>query len=548
MTKTLAVIGTKTIHKPMRAALYARVSSQKQKDEETIDSQIDSLRRYAQEKGYTINEKFIFLDNGVSGSTLQRSALDELRDMICFEPIEILLVYAPDRLSRNYTHQLILMEEFKKRGISVCFLKNPPTENTPEAKMFQHFQGIFAEYERALILDRSRRGRIYKAKQGDPSVIPNLPYGYRKVKRENAISIEIVNEEAVIVKEIYRIYLYEAQSLTYVAQKITSNGISPRKGGVKWDRSSIRDILKNPTYTGTAHFGKTERSDGSSDRIRKHGSKVYLKAKYARKKRPEDEWLPINVPPIISETDFEQVQERLKQNKIFASRNTKKPSLLQGLITCGVCGQPFYKRIRKNGDNSLGYYYCRGQTSKSQKKCSNKAVRQEKIDKLVFAEVLKLLYNPDLVEQELYRRARETSNTTEIEQHEITLKKEIVKLSNENDRLLDAYQSGIVELKELKKRSCEIDGRRKGFEKDLKNLQALKFETENRVEFSDLFGKILKRMETKGNNLSLDEKRKLTRLLVEQVVVHTNKIELVHCVSPMSLAQEECLFRAGEVK
>jgi site-specific DNA recombinase len=524
---------------PKKIAIYARVSSQKQKDEETIESQIDVLKIYAKEKHYNIDEKFIFLDNGVSGSTMQRPALDELRDLIRFETIDIILMYAPDRLSRNYTHQLILMEEFKKYGVKICFLKNPPETSTPEAKMFQHFQGIFAEYERALFLDRSRRGRIYKAKQGDPSVLPSVPYGYRKLKKETSTLVVIVEEEAAVVREIFRLYIHESHSLYDVAKRITESGKKPRKGGSSWETSTIKGILKNPTYLGTSYFGKTERSEGTSDLIRKYQSKVYTKAKYAKKMRPEEEWIPISVPQIISESDFELSQEKMKRNIQLSPRNTKKPCLLQGLITCGMCGQPFYKRGV--------YYYCRGKIQKKYKKCSNKSLRQDKIDEHVFAEVLYLLQTPDIIEKELTRRAKESSNTEEIAQREIVSKKELTKLSIESDRLLDAYQTGVVELKELKRRNKDIDLRRKCIEKILQGLQALKLEVESGVEFKKLFDNTLKKIQTKGEGLSFDVKRKLIRLLVEQIVVDADAITIVHCVSPRMIAQEECLLRADGV-
>jgi len=534
--------------KAKKAAIYARVSSQSQKEEETIDSQVDALKLYALENSYSVNERLVFLDNGVSGATLQRPGLDELRDMVKFEPIEAVLIYAPDRLSRTYTHQLILIEEFRKHGVRVCFMKNPPTTNTPEEQMFLHFQGIFAEYERALILDRSRRGRIYKAKKGDPSIIPSLPYGYRKIKREGHASVVIEEEEAKVVKEIFRLYIYESYSLSEVARIITMNGTKPRKGGSSWDSSTIRDILKNHTYLGTSYFGKTERCEGSSKRVRKYGSKVYSKAKYARRQCPQDRWLSISVPQIISESEFEQVQERLKRNKAFASRNTKTPSLLQGLIICGICGQPFYKRIRKNGERSIGYYYCRAQVDKKLKKCSNKALRQEEIDEHVFQEVLKLLKNPTLVQQELERRAKEASSTQEFEQREILLKKELGKLSIESDRLLDAYQSGVVELKELKKRNQSLDVQKRIIEKDIKSIQALKIEAKDGLVFNDLFESVLERMNKKAEKLTFDEKRKLVLLLVEQVIVHKDSLTLIHCVSPRALAREECLLKVGAGK
>lgn len=526
------------------AAIYARVSSQRQKEEDTIDSQIEAIKLYAKEKGYHVNERYIFLDNGFSGGSLQRPALDELRELIRFETIATLLIYAPDRLSRNYTHQLILMEEFRKQGVEVCFLKNPPSSDTPEAKMFQHFQGIFAEYERALIVDRARRGRIYKAKQGDVSVIPSLPYGYRRIKNGGSTFVEVVEEEAKVVKEIFRLCAYETLPVSKIAQRITMTGIKPRKGGSEWSMRTILDILKNPTYLGTSYFGKTERCEGSSDKIRKYGSKIYVKAKYARRVCQQDKWLPINVPQIINENDFELVQEALKKNKILASRNTKEPSLLQGLITCGICGQPFYKRIRKNGEKSISYYNCRAKVDKKVKKCLNKSIRQEEIDKHVFEEVLKLLKTPALIQQELDRRAKEASNVDELRQQEIILRKGLAKLLHERDRLLDAYQSGVIDLKELKKRNKQLDEQKKKFEKDIESLQAVKIQEKEGFELGNIFENIIKRMEHRAQDLTFEEKRKLIRLLVEEVVIHKDTISLVHCISPIAIAQDGCLLKA----
>ena len=534
----------KSIHLK-RTAIYARVSSQIQKDEETIDSQIDAIKDYAKSNNYSIEDKFIFVDNGVSGSKLQRPALDEFREVIRFETIETVLIYAPDRLSRNYTHQLILMEEFRKNGVKVCFLKNPPTNNTPEEKMLQHFQGIFAEYERTLFLDRSRRGRIYKAKKGDPSIIPSVPYGYRKVKQSNQTHIVVVDEEAQIVRNIFRLYIHEIGTLNGVARAITESGIKPRKGGSRWDMATIRDIIKNPTYLGVAHFGKTEVCEGQSDKIRKHGNKTFIKAKCARKKRPEEEWIPITVPQIISESDFEIAQEILKKNKARSPRNTITPGLLQGLMVCGICGQPYYKRTEKNGVKTRGYYYCRGNSLAKYKKCENKSLRQESVDEQVFNEVLQLLKTPSLIKQELERRAQEFSNCNELEQHEIVIKKELSKVSDECDRLLDAYQSGVIELKELKKRNIALGTRKKALEKEIQSIQAQRLNLNSGVEIEEIFDVILENIQTKGYCLTFDEKRKLVRLLVEQVIVSEDSVRIVHCISPYAIAGENCLLKAN---
>lgn len=520
------------------AAIYARVSSHRQKEGETIKSQVDSLSSYAAEQGYHLNNSWIFLDEGVSGKNLQRPALDELRDMIRLEAVEYLLVYSTDRLARNYSHQLILLEEFKKHGVKVVFLKNPPSGDTAEAMMLNHFQGIFAEYERALILDRSRRGRIFKAKQGNPVCLSKIAYGYRRIKTNREVLIEVCEEEARVVRDIFKLYVYEKKTLAEIARILTQANIRTPNNSPAWVECSIRTMLKNTSYIGTAYFGKTEGSDGVTERIRrcKHGK--FLQPTQARKKVPEENWLPIVMPAIISENDFEEAQKQLQVNRDFASRNTKEPSLLQGLVICGVCGNPFYKRYRKYKENVTGYYSCKTHSDTKLKRCSNIRARQKELDDLVYGETVKMLQNPALVRAELARRAGESSKNQGDEKQEIIYKKELLKIDQERDRLLDVYQGGLIDLGGLKKRYQESDQRRNILEKELKSIQARKFDKENIINLEKGFEDIVKRMKVSAENLTLKEKRKLIRLVVQEVVVSPEEIKVVHCISPQLLLQE----------
>ena len=194
---------------------------------------------------------------------------------------------------------------------------------------------------------------------------------------------------------------------------------------------------------------------------------------------------------------------------------------------------------------SIGYYYCRSQSYKKIKSCSNTSLRQEEIDSFVFQEVLSLLKTPSLIQQELDRRAQEASNKDAFEQRELIAKKELAKLSHESNRLLDAYQCGMVDLNELKKRNLNLDILKKNLEKELKGLQALKYQDNSKFQFGNLFGDILSQIGKKANALTFDDKRKLLRLLVQEVVVHLDTISLVHCVSPMALTRQEFQLRVG---
>jgi site-specific DNA recombinase len=429
-----------------QAAIYARVSSHKQKEGDTIKSQVDSLLAYAKEEGYQVSENKIFLDDGVSGKSLQRPALDELRDIICVETIDCVLVYSTDRLARNYSHQLILLEEFKRLGVKICFFKNPPSEDTPESIMLNHFQGIFAEYERALILDRSRRGKIFKAKQGDPVCLPSVAYGYKRIKTNQGIVIEVCEQEAKVVKDIFRWYVYDKKTLSEIARMLTKTGVKTVNNKSAWVQSTVRHMLKNTAYIGTAYFGKTEGSSGITNSIRHYRSGRALQTKHARKVIAEDKWFPIPMPPIICESDFEQAQKQLIVNKELAARNTKEPSLLQGLIICGECGNPFYKKTRKYKDTVRSYYHCRSHGDRRIVKCNNGWVYQKELDDLVYKETVKLLENPFLVKTELARRAKEASNYEESERQEIQYKKELTKINKERNRLLDAFQTRLCKI------------------------------------------------------------------------------------------------------
>lgn len=523
-----------------QTAIYARVSSQRQKEGDTIKSQLDALLSYANQEGYRVNDNWIFLDDGISGKSLQRPALDELRDIIRSETIDCVLVYSTDRLARNYSHQIILLEEFKKYGVRVCFLKNPPVGDTPEAEMLNHFQGIFAEYERTLILDRSRRGKIYKAKQGNPVCLPSVAYGYKRVRNGQGISIEICEDSARVVKEIFRLYVYEKKTISEICRVLTQAGIRTANDRPAWISSSIRHMLKNTAYIGTAYFGKTEVSNGVTDRIRHYRSGKSLQPKHARKTVSEEKWLPIPMPAIISESDFEQAQIQLKVNRELASRNTKEPSLLQGLVFCGECGNPFYKRSRKYKDLVRSYYYCRSHGDRKLKKCSNGWTYQQELDDLVYNETMKLLQNPFLVRAELSRRAAESSDQENYERQEISYKKELSKITQERDRLLDAYQSGLIDLESLKKRYQESDKRRSTIEKEIKRIQALRFDNENMDDLEKGLENALKAMKLSAKNLCLKEKQKTVRLLIEKIVIYPTEVKIIHCISPKAIVQEFC--------
>src|SRR5947209_10408054 len=196
------------------AAIYARVSSDRQKEQHTIASQTAALIDYAQANGYTVPAEWIFQDEGYSGAILVRPGLEALRDLAAEGQIVAVLVYSPDRLSRKYAYQVLLAEELSRCGVELVFLKSPAGAS-PEDQLLIQFQGMIAEYERAQIAERCRRGKRHKAQQGSVNVLSGAPYGYRYVKKSETAEAyyQVIEAEAQVVRWIFDAYTRQGLSL-----------------------------------------------------------------------------------------------------------------------------------------------------------------------------------------------------------------------------------------------------------------------------------------------------------------------------------------------
>src|SRR5208337_2963486 len=293
------------------AALYARVSSDRQKENHTIASQVAALTQYAETNGYMVPPEWQFQDDGYSGATLVRPGLEALRDLAAEGQIETVLVYSPDRLSRKYAYQVLLMEEFARQGVETVFIKSPPA-TTPEEQLLVQFQGMIAEYERAQIAERTRRGKKHRAKSGSVNVLSGAPYGYRYMKKSEtaAAYYDTLEEEAAIVRKVYCWYTEEALSIGEITRRLNTQGVATRQGKSLWERSTVWAILRNPAYKGTACFGKTEHAERKKINrlLRKRGG--FSPRNSCSHERPREDWIEIPVPPLVSEATFYLAQER----------------------------------------------------------------------------------------------------------------------------------------------------------------------------------------------------------------------------------------------
>ncbi len=315
------------------AAIYTRVSSDHQKENKTIGSQVEALLSFANEKGYIVPEEYIFKDESYSGAVLVRPGLEKIRDLSVEGQIQAILIYSPDRLSRNYAYQVLLLDEFASCGTEVLFINSPKAE-TPEEALLLQFQGMIAEYERATIKERSRRGKRFKAKAGVVNVLCGAPYGYSYIRKaqETSAYYKINEEHAAVVKEIYRLYTEDFLSIGEIVRELNTRKILTPKRKSLWERSTVCFILKNPAYMGKACFGKTECSQRQriTKALRAKGG--YTAKNHCKKQKPREQWIEIPVPSIITAEIYELAQERLKNNKLHSRRNTVEITLLQGML------------------------------------------------------------------------------------------------------------------------------------------------------------------------------------------------------------------------
>jgi len=346
--------------KKMNVAVYVRVSTLRQQQAQTIEQQLERLQAHIAAQGWSLADEHIFRDDGYSGAQLNRPGLDSLRDRAAMAEFELVLLTSPDRLARKYVHQALILEELERHGCRVEFLDRPMSDD-PHDQLVLQIRGAVAEYERTLIADRMRRGRLMKLRAGQLLPWTKAPYGYiLDAERPRDPTRVRVNEvEAAIVRQIFAWYtdLEEKMSLYATAKRLSSDdGVPTPSGGQRWNVASIREILKNPAYTGTAYAQRTQTVPA---RQRK-SALLSVGPGVSHRPRPQEEWIPIPVPAIISQEQFDQAQARLAFNQQIARRNnTQHHYLLRGLVSCGQCR---LRCIGRSCSPGYSYYVCCGKT------------------------------------------------------------------------------------------------------------------------------------------------------------------------------------------
>src|SRR6266478_1975066 len=457
------------------AAIYTRVSSDRQKENHTIGSQTAALVQYAQTHGYAVPPEWVFQDEGYSGASLVRPGLEALRDLAAQGQITAVLIYSPDRLSRKYAYQVLLGEELGRCGVEVIFLK-APTGDSPEDQLVVQFQGMIAEYERAQIAERNRRGKRHRAQQGMANVLSGAPYGYRYVRKTDtsAAYYEVRESEADVVRMVFAIYTQQRLSINAIARLLNERGISTRTGKTRWERSTVWGMLRNPAYEGKACFGKTEQSERQriTRPLRQRNSSSHRSN--CHRDRPRADWIEVPVPALVSEERFALAQEQLTKNKHHSPRRTIEPTLLQGMLVCQKCGYALYRSSTRTSKRKLYYYRCLGSDAYRHFKgalCHNRPVRQDYLDEFVWREIVRLLEDPALVQTEIDRRVEAARNADPLRQRQQHLRQHQTRLQNGIGRLLTAYQEELLALARLRQRMPALRKQQQAVDSELESLE-----------------------------------------------------------------------------
>jgi site-specific DNA recombinase len=511
----------------MRVAIYCRVSTTRQAQQQTIEQQRERLVAHAQEHGWSLREEHVFRDDGYSGSALARPGLDRLRDAARNRELDGVLVAAPDRLARNYVQQMVLLEEFARAGCPVTFLDRPMSDD-PHDQLLLQIRGAVAEYERTLIAERMRRGRLSKLRAGLLLPWTRPPYGYRldPERPRDPSGVTLAPDEAAVVAELFALYLAPGMSLAQVAKALQRRVIPTPSGNDRWSGPTIRGILGNPTCTGQVYAHRTRYRE---PQIRRSATHAIGRPHGSATPQPPDTWIAVGaVPAIVSQAHFDQVQAKLAQNRAFSPRNnTAHQYLLRALVSCGRCHLACTARTL-NGRNH--YYLCNGKhrngSARCDPPCPSRYIPATQLDELVWTDLCALVRDPEHIRAALARAQGGDWLPQELQSRRENLRQGRASLRQQLDRLTDAYLRGVIPLDEYERRRRALEQQDQGLANQEGQLDG---EADRHRELAGVAQSLTdfrRRIEQGLAAATFEQRRQLLLLLVDRVVVTDDAVEI----------------------
>jgi site-specific DNA recombinase len=522
----------------MTVALYARVSSQRQTTTQTIDQQLDRLRARAEECGVPATTCLVFRDDGYSGASLRRPGLDALRDAVAGAEVERILITAPDRLARKYVHQVLVLEELERFGCVVEFLDRPMSHD-PHDQLLLQIRGAVAEYERTLIAERMRRGRLAKLRTGTLLPWTCVPYGYRvdPDRPRDPSRVQVDPAEGAVVQAIFTRYLADGATLGTVVAALEEHGIRTAHGRRHWSRSTLRWMLHNPVYLGQVYayrtYSRPARKRQSPLRpVGRQGTTLELRA-------PETWLLVTTIPPIISQELFDQTQAKLAENQQRARRHLLTGEyLLRALVSCGVCGYTCKGRPELP---RYAYYICAGKVpgrpEHPEGRCPARYIPAPALDELVWRDLCEVLTHPDSIAQALERAQAGAWLPQELQARRTQLQSGMEHLARQVERLGDAYQAGAMPLVEYRSRRQSLDERVQALERQRQQLEAHVDQHQAVTQVMASIEEFCEQVQQGLSQATFAQRRQLVELLIDRVIVTNGDVEIRYVIptSPASV-------------
>ena len=413
------------------------------------------------------------------------------------------------------------------------FVKGPRGDS-PEDQLLVQFQGMFAEYEKAQLMERYRRGKAHRARCGSVNVLGGAPFGYRYVPKtaDSEAGYEIVDHEAVIAAELFRRYTDDGASIADLTRWLTSENVPTRTGKARWDRSVVWGMLRNPAYAGTAVFGKTQvlqESPGLNRRARLEGRSVPRASKTVD--RPREEWIEIPVPAIVTAGTFGRAAQRLADNKRYAARNTKVPSLLQGLAACSACGYGYYRTSTRTTNKKIYYYRCLGSDDyryEGGRVCGNKPVRADYLNDVVWDHITALLADPALIRAEITKRLDAARTADPATRQRKQLELALAKAATAITAMIEAYSEQLITIDELRTRMPRLRARETSLRGQIDALDAQFADRDAYLKLADDLEGFLAQLHGNAATATVEDRQRVLRLLVKDILIGPEKITIRH--------------------
>jgi site-specific DNA recombinase len=513
----------------MRIALYARVSTSRQQQTHTIDQQLARLRAYVTtQPDWSLVEEHIFCDDGQSGAKLKRPGLDHLRDQAAQAAFDLVLLTAPDRLARNYVHQIVVLEELEHNGCPVQFLDRPISDD-PHDQLLLQIRGAVAEYERTLIAERMRRGRQAKIRSGQLLPWSRVPYGYRAhpERPRDARRLTIDPIQAAIVQELFQTYADGGVSLYHLALGLTRREVRSPTGVAHWTANTVRLILLNPCYTGSACANRIRTRPAT----RRKSPLQPIGPGESWSFTPAEEWIRIPIPAIIAQEVFARVQARLATNQQMARRSTRHDELLRSLVQCGQCHLQCHGHFRSP---DYYYYLCRGKqnavSSCHDQRCPTRYIPADQLETLVWQDLCEVIQHPELITLALERAQRGAWLPDEIQHRQATIQQALRSPDRQRERLLAAYLAEALELPEFERRQRELVQQRDDLQIQARQLAHVSDQLDQARAAIPTIQALCERLQVGLAQATFAQRREVIELLIDCVIVSDDQVEIRYVI------------------